>query len=110
LKEEVDKSFYIIISGSVTVTKGHNRSRILKPGDCFGEIGSSAKKQRSSTIQAKDDVTIMKVHAPMIARASVSCQLRFHKLFLHNLVDRLSGPNPPVLTSKVTKIDFLIDN
>lgn len=110
LNEGVDKSFYIIISGSVTVTKGHNRPRILKPGDCFGEIGSSAKKQRSSTIRAKDDVTIMKVHPPMIARASVSCQLRFHKLFLHNLVDRLSGPNPPVLRSKVTKIDFLIDN
>jgi len=36
------------------------------------------------------DVTIMKVHAPMIARASLNCQLRFYKKFLNSIIERLS--------------------
>ena len=31
----------------------------------------------------------MKVNASLIERASVNCQLRFHKTFLHTLVSRL---------------------
>jgi CRP-like cAMP-binding protein len=62
----------------------------LHQGDCFGEMGFIARKERSATIIAKTGVTTMNVRPSMIERASLHCQLRFHKVFLSALVARLS--------------------
>ncbi|MGH8614474.1 MAG: serine/threonine-protein kinase [Gammaproteobacteria bacterium] len=90
LEDGVDKSFYVIVSGSVIVTKGADPVDILRPSDCFGEAGQAPKQERSLTMIAGRDVTIMKVHAPMLARASLNCQLRFYKKFLNSVIERLS--------------------
>ncbi|NCF81775.1 MAG: protein kinase [Proteobacteria bacterium] len=87
---ELDTSFYIIISGDVTVFKGELEVDELHQGDCFGEMGFIARKERSATIIAKSGVTTMNVRPSMIERASLNCQLRFHKVFLSALVGRLS--------------------
>ena len=87
---ELDTSFYIIISGNVTVFKGELEVDELHQGDCFGEMGFIARKERSATIIAKTGVTTMNVRPSMIERASLNCQLRFHKVFLSALVGRLS--------------------
>jgi serine/threonine protein kinase len=87
---ELDTSFYIIISGDVTVYKGDLEVDELHQGDCFGEMGFIARKERSATIIAKTGVTTMNVRPSMIERASLNCQLRFHKVFLSALVARLS--------------------
>lgn len=96
LEDGVDKSFYVIVSGSVIISKGGDPIDALKPGDCFGEIGLLPKQERSLKMSAGPDVTIMKVHAPMIARTSLNCQLRFYKRFLNSLIERLSGKRPLV--------------
>ena len=87
---ELDTSFYIIISGDVTVFKGDLEVDELHQGDCFGEMGFIARKERSATIIAKTGVTTMNVRPSMIERASLNCQLRFHRVFLSALVARLS--------------------
>ena len=87
---ELDSSFYIIISGDVGVFKGDLEVDKLHEGDCFGEMGFIARKQRSATIVATTGVTTMNVRPSMIERASLNCQLRFHKVFLLALVARLS--------------------
>ena len=87
---ELDTSFYIIISGDVTVLKGDLEVDELHQGDCFGEMGFIANKERSATIIANSSVTTMNVRPSMIERASLQCQLRFHKVFLSALVARLS--------------------
>jgi serine/threonine protein kinase len=87
---ELDTSFYIIISGDVTVFKGDLEVDELHQGDCFGEMGFIARRKRSATIIAKTGVTTMNVRPSMIERASLNCQLRFHKVFLSALVGRLS--------------------
>jgi serine/threonine protein kinase len=87
---DIDTSFYIIISGDVNVRKGDTQVDVLGEGDCFGEMGFIARKQRSATIEAKTGVTAMNVRPSLIERASTNCQLRFHKVFLSALVERLS--------------------
>ena len=87
---ELDTSFYVIISGDVTVLKGDMEVDELHRGDCFGEMGFIARKKRSATIVAKTGVTTMNVRPSMIERTSLHCQLRFHKVFLTTLVARLS--------------------
>lgn len=87
---ELDSSFYVIVSGDVAVKKGELVVDLLSRGDCFGEMGFIAGRQRSATIVASTNVSVMQVRASLIERASLACQLRFHKVFLHTLVDRLS--------------------
>lgn len=104
LEDEVDKSFYIIISGSVVVSKGDNLLDLLKPGDCFGEIGLLSTASRRATMRAGEDVTVMKAHAPIIARTSLNCQLRFYKRFLNTLIERLSKNTPKRKGDAVSKV------
>jgi len=87
---DVDSSFYIIVSGEVFVRKGGKELDVLRNGDCFGEMGFIARRERTASIVAKAPVTAMKVRASLIERASLHCQLRFHKVFLNTLVGRLS--------------------
>ncbi len=90
LEGETDKAFYVIVEGTVDVSKNTRHIDCLGPGDCFGEMGYVSGRGRTATITARDDVTYMKAQAPLIERTSVNCQLRFHKLFLHTLIERLS--------------------
>ncbi len=90
LEGEVDNSFYVIVSGDVVVRKGGKDVDELGRGDCFGEMGFIARQQRSASIIAKSPVTVMQVRSTLMERASLQCQLRFHKIFLYTLVARLS--------------------
>lgn len=90
MEGEVDKAFYVVIEGSVEISKGGRFIDVLTTGDCFGEMGFVSGRRRTATVRARGRVTIMKVQAPLIERASLTCQLRFHKLFLHTLIERLS--------------------
>ena len=87
---DVDKSFYIIVAGAVSVIKGGKLVDTLSTGDCFGEMGFVSGQKRTATILARELTRLMRVQAPLIERASMNCQLRFHKLFLHALIERLS--------------------
>ena len=61
----------------------------LGPGDCFGEMGIVAGRRRTATIDAVTGVTVLKVRSSVIERASINCQLRFQRKFLHTLIERL---------------------
>jgi serine/threonine protein kinase len=87
---DIDDSFFIIIAGEVTVRKGDMEVDVLAPGDCFGEMGFIARSERTASIVACTAVTTLKVRASLIERASLPCQVRFHKVFLTTLVQRLS--------------------
>jgi len=99
LEGEVDKSFYLIIDGRVEVSKSGVAIDTLGAGDCFGEMGYLSGRGRTASIHAREPLRIMKIQAPMLERASSSCQLRFHKLFLHTLIERLSRANERILQS-----------
>lgn len=87
---EIDSSFYVIVAGAVDVRKGSRSVDTLTVGDCFGETGFASGERRSAGIVAEQPVTVMKVRSSLIERASLNCQLRFHKVFLNTLVERLS--------------------
>ena len=87
---EIDDTFFIIVGGEVQVSKGDTSIGTLKRGDCFGEMGYIMKTKRTATIRAIAPVTLMKVNSTLMEQASVNCQLRFHKVFLRTLIERLS--------------------
>jgi serine/threonine protein kinase len=87
---EIDDSFYIIVSGSVQVVKGGRALGMLKEGDCFGEMGYMSHTERTANVNADMGCILMRVNATLIEQASLQCQLRFHKVFLRSLIERLT--------------------
>ncbi|MCH9670007.1 MAG: protein kinase [Gammaproteobacteria bacterium] len=87
---DIDNALYIIATGSVSVTKDHVRLTRLAPGECFGEMGYLINTHRTASVVANQDVSLIKISALLIERASIPCQLRFNQEFLRVLATRLA--------------------
>ena len=87
---DIDDSFFVIIHGAVNVTKQGRLLGRLKSGECFGEMGYLNKTRRTATVNAEGQVSLMKVNATLIEQVSADCQLRFSRVFLRVLSERLA--------------------
>ncbi|GAB4121362.1 MAG: hypothetical protein Fur0040_01360 [Sideroxydans sp.] len=90
-ENEVGEDFFIIIEGSVSVTRGGRLLNVLSHGDCVGEMAYISRRPatRSATVTANTPVTLMKVAPKQLAQLSDHCQLHFNQAFLHVLAERL---------------------
>ena len=86
---DIDDRFYIVVSGGVTMTRGGDIIGRVESGGCFGEASFSEGSRRDSVIEAAGQVTLIKVPATLLEQSSISCQLRFNKVFLRELIGRL---------------------
>ena len=92
---DVGKSFFIIASGEVKITKQDKLLNVLRVGDCFGEMAYLGKKQfqRTASVTSSTDITVIEIKAEALAQASELCRHHFNGAFLEMLVDRLSMAN-----------------
>ena len=84
-----DNSFYILLAGQVTIAKNSQVIETLKEGDCFGEMGFLGKTERTATVTAKTDVSLIRVNKDTLDRADETTQLRFLKVFVDIVIERL---------------------
>jgi len=87
---DVEESFYIIAQGDVTVSKQGHFIGHLRGGDCLGEMGYLGRTKRTATVTADGPVSLMKINSTLIEQVPVECQLRFYKMFMRTLVERLT--------------------
>jgi CRP-like cAMP-binding protein/tRNA A-37 threonylcarbamoyl transferase component Bud32 len=101
LEGDIGQSFYIIVQGSAVVSKGGRLLNALKSGDCFGEMSylSQTPTRRSATITADNALTLVRIKADLLEQLSEGCQLRFNRVFLQTLVERLSRTNSMLAAS-----------
>ena len=95
---EMDDRFYIIVSGRVAVRSGRRALGEMGVGDCFGETSYVRGARRTATISASGPVTLVRVSSTLLEQASSSCQLRFNKVFLRSLIERLQGASAAATT------------
>ena len=95
---EMDDRFYIIVSGEVNVVSGRRQVGALGEGDCFGETSYVRGARRTATISAAGPVTLLRVSSTLLEQSSSECQLRFNKVFLRSLIERLQGVVPSTAT------------
>ncbi|MEM9173198.1 MAG: serine/threonine-protein kinase [Pseudomonadota bacterium] len=88
---EIDDRFYIIVSGESEVVSGRRTVGRLGRGDCFGESSYLNNAKRNASIRASADCQVLSVSATLMEQMSSSCQLRFNKVFLRSLIERLQG-------------------
>ena len=98
---ELDDSFFVLVSGEVSVWKRDTELGILREGDCFGEMGFGGRIKRTATIRARGTVDLLVISAAAIERVSKDVQLKFHKVFVHTLIDRLAKSNERLLAAKL---------
>ena len=84
--------FFVIADGNVGVVKGNKKLSTLGKGHCFGEMCyiRQGALTRTATIVADTPVTLFKIRADSLHKASENCQLRFNRSFMNILVDRLA--------------------
>ena len=87
---EPETAFYIIAKGGVEVVKNDKVVGLMKQGDCFGEIAFLTRQPRNATIMARTEVSLMSVSASLMEQASTETQIRYYRIFLENLIARLS--------------------
>jgi len=88
---EMDDRFYIIVRGDVAVEVDGKQLGQLSPGDCFGESSVVPNARRQATIRALEPVTLLQVSSTLLETLSAACQLRFNRMFLQTLIQRLQG-------------------
>jgi serine/threonine protein kinase len=86
---DTDDRFYVVVSGCVRMSRNGEVIGRIETGGCFGEAGFAEGSRRDSVIETEGQVTLLKVTATLLEQASISCQLRFHKVFLRELIGRL---------------------
>ena len=87
---DMDDAFMVIVAGEVEVRRKSKAVGALKDGDCFGEAAVTGGGRSSSAIVAKGAVTVLKVSATLLEQLTIPCQLRFHKVFLRSMIERLT--------------------
>jgi serine/threonine protein kinase len=87
---EVDNAFYVVLSGNARVERAGRAVGALGPGDCFGEMGYFSKTRRTTSVIAVAHVSLLKISATVLEQTSKDCQLCFIKVFMRQLIRRLS--------------------
>jgi eukaryotic-like serine/threonine-protein kinase len=88
---EIDERFYVIVSGRCVVERGGARVGLLGAGDGFGETSYVPGAKGSVGVRAAGPATALRVSATLLEQASAACQLRFNRVFLKALIERLQG-------------------
>lgn len=87
--------FYILTDGKVRVMKGDKQLNTKGREYCFGEMCYIRKGsfKRTATVIAARSVTLLKIRAESLRKASINCQHSFDHAFMNMLVDRLAQAN-----------------
>jgi serine/threonine protein kinase len=88
---DMEDRFYIVVAGNCVVERHGRVVGQLTTGDCFGESSYVPGARRFATVRATSSVTLLRVGSTLLEQASASCQLRFNKVFLRGLIERLQG-------------------
>ena len=86
---DIDDRLYVVVSGRVLVSRDNHVAGRVEAGGCFGEAAYAEASRRDSVITADGPVTLLKVTATLLEQTSIACQLRFNKVFLRELIERL---------------------
>ena len=97
---EADFSVYIVLKGSVSITKNEHPNLVLnklKAGAVFGEMSLLAKRMRSTNVTAEGEVIALKIDGEYFDKIDLPLQSKFKDKFLEILIKRLDDMNETIL-------------
>lgn len=90
-----DPAFFILLKGTVRVTKGNPESVIakLKTGAIFGELSWISNRPRSTNVVAEGEVVVMRINRESLEKVGMALQNRLRDHVIDLLVSRLEATN-----------------
>jgi serine/threonine protein kinase len=98
-EEEHGFSFYILLVGSVVITKKQRMLNIIQAGDCVGENAClyNGSPIRGATVMAQGEVIALEISKERLEGFSKDVCIRMDRAFLRSLNGKLSVSNARVL-------------
>ncbi|MBF0382917.1 MAG: cyclic nucleotide-binding domain-containing protein [Magnetococcales bacterium] len=88
-----DSSLYVLVKGTVWVTKKHDPTRaisFIEEGDVFGEASFLSQQPRTANVVASGNATVCKIDKKAMEKMSCSLQLKINQQLVDMLLYRLS--------------------
>lgn len=95
-EDEVDYGFFVLLEGQVSVMRSKPAAVSLAqlvPGSIFGEVTLKAKRPRTSSIEADNEVTLFKVDNQLMDRLSPALAIKIKDQIINLVVTRLDEVN-----------------
>ncbi len=95
-EDEVDYGFFVLLEGQVSVMRSKPAEVSLAqlvPGSIFGEITMKAKRPRTSSIEADNDVTVFKVDSQLMDQLSLEMIIKIKDRIIDLVITRLDELN-----------------
>ncbi len=95
-EDEVDYGFFVLLEGQVSVMRSKPAEVSLAqlvPGSIFGEITMKAKRPRTSSIEADNEVTLFKVDSQLMDQLSLEMIIKIKDRIIDLVITRLDELN-----------------
>ena len=99
---DMDSTFFILLSGTVSVVKGEHLYTIarLTPGDFFGEISFITKTPRTAHVVADETVLVIKVNKEMLDTLGPSIRDKIKDNIIIRLAERINHLNKTLMVTE----------
>jgi len=98
---ESSTALYLIVKGSLIVTKTRDKTKIriakLGPGEIFGEMSFFAKKSRNSDVTANEDVIVIRMDNDFFEKTNPVIKDKIKNYFIELLITRLDTMNDSIM-------------
>jgi CRP-like cAMP-binding protein len=95
-EDEVDYGFFVLLEGQVSVMRSKPAEVSLAqlvPGSIFGEITMKAKRPRTSSIEADNEVALFKVDSQLMDQLSSELTIKIKDQIIDLVITRLDEVN-----------------
>jgi len=103
---ESSTALYLIINGSVLVTKTRDNAKIriakLGPGEIFGEMSFFSRKARNSDVTASENVIVIRMDDDFFQKINPVLKDKTKNYFIELLINRLDTMNDSIM--KISKL------
>ncbi|MBF0107616.1 MAG: cyclic nucleotide-binding domain-containing protein [Magnetococcales bacterium] len=103
-----DTAFFVLIRGTVSVTKNNKIVAKLTPGEMFGEISFLTNTPRTMNIKANEQVVVLRVDQDMMSQLEQESREKFKDHIINRQVarlaettDKLVGPDAVNVTTVI---------
>ncbi len=94
---EMATSFYIILSGSVTIVREKIKLIQLDAGNFFGEISFLTKEPRTADVKANETTLLMKIDEPILKTVNVQIREKIKDKIIIQLIGFIKRMNAETL-------------
>lgn len=94
---EHDSSFYILLSGEVSVTVKKKHIADVGPGHFIGEVGFICNEPRSATVTTLSEIIALRITKELFDKLPIKVRIGIESKIISGLVDRVVEQNKKII-------------